>query len=147
MLTVTDRRIGIRNKDTGKIIKVPTHYANDRIWNKTANPTPTLIYFGKDKNYFYVLPVASKRIPTHIYKDLLRAIGEDEKETIISKTQTLSSIKEQMGIKTPLVETKNEDIAVLEQSSNENKETIEDLKKEQDKEIIKTNSGFEVKKN
>ncbi len=79
---VDDKRIGVIGTD-GIVKRYPTHFAiGGGVWNRASNPTPSTMYFGKDSNYFCVLPVRIIQLPDIVLEEFLDLIGENPNNTI-----------------------------------------------------------------
>lgn len=90
---ITDSRIGIMDEKWA-VIQYPTKYADGSFWNRIANPTPTTTYFGKDKRYFYVLPVLKARVSPEIENELRRIVDASNATSEKAATKSKSEASE-----------------------------------------------------
>ena len=82
---ISDKRIGIRIKKDGawKILQSPSYYAVGGYWNKEH--LATTVYFGSEKQYFYVLPMNVPRISNDLKKIFEEVVLKYETDKILTK--------------------------------------------------------------
>lgn len=91
-IRINDNRIGVRDAKN-KVTQWPTHFAVGGIWNRMGNPTPTTVYFGADKRYFYVLPIGLPAITLTERAELEKIVAETEAAQAASAPVTTPSVE------------------------------------------------------
>lgn len=103
---INDNRIGI--KANSRILQWPTYFANGGYWNRQNVPSPTMVYFGPERQYFYVLSIGTSRLDPRIREELedliYDAIAADEVDMAAISKQNIASATTEMATssKTPI---------------------------------------------
>jgi hypothetical protein len=115
---VNDERIGLRNMPEGKITRYPSRFVTGAPLNRKANPSATMQFFGKDKNYFVVLPINVPFTPSDIRAELYTIIGEEDQQLV----REAAKLAKELASK--VVENKEEEAVIEVVPSNKKKESL-----------------------
>lgn len=96
-MKINDGRIGSKDKK-GMIEKYPTHYATGGFWNRSANSTPSTCYFGKNGDYFFVLPILVPTISETLWDEFYKLI-EEERPVVMREPKVAKEVVEVEEIK------------------------------------------------
>lgn len=87
---INDKRIGIRIRKDGVWINIqlPSYYAVGGYWKK--DNVATTVYFGNDKQYFYLLPMNVPKI-NNTLQEIFNEIVLKYEEEKLSKNEMLDN--------------------------------------------------------